>query len=147
MQQESGTIRTLLKTITKALKTHSIDELSSKLEKALLRDETPNALCIDFVLTRVAGLYGISKRVLMQSQQRGDIVLARKNCIVLLHTELGITQANIGKLLNRNRRIVNSSIKEFYGLTPEKNKQHRIFVENYNLVKEELKVMIEKQKK
>lgn len=147
MQGESGTIRTLLKTITRALKTHTIDDLSKKIEEALIRDEAPNSLYIDFVMTRISGLYGVSKRVLIQSQQRGKVVSARKSCMVLLHNELGITQTNIGELLKRSRKVVNFAVKEFNGLNPEKIKQHKIIVENYNIVKEELKAKIEQNKK
>ena len=147
MQRESGTIRVLLRSITKALKTHTIDELSKKIEASINVNEDEDSVYVAFVLNRVAGLYGISKHAVLCSKLRGNVVEARKNCIILLHAELGLAQSHIAKILQRNRTVIHFAIKEFYGLCPEKNKRHKLFVENYNLVKEELKVKIEQNKK
>lgn len=68
---------------------------------------------INHVLESVSKRYAIDIKDLMYSQKRGDTVVARKLCFILLNMNMEVGQEYIAEYFGKTRKVVGRALSEF----------------------------------
>ncbi len=124
-------LSTFLKNTERALRSHTVEELNAALT-TILKDKNDRSKEIDFVLELVADTYGISKRTLVQSNCRGKVQVAKKQCYCLLHFSLGMNTRYIAaRIFNKWQNSVSAGII-YYKRLDVTIKSDKEFLDTFN---------------
>lgn len=122
----------LLHNISRGLKRYSIKELNIAISELLEKSSHGKHEEIDFLLNQVCTQYNITRRILKNSREHGEVAVARKLSYCLLHDLLGLRQRYIAiNLFDRTPRAVFLGITYFRNLNP-KIEDDRTFKERYD---------------
>jgi chromosomal replication initiation ATPase DnaA len=112
------------------LQNHTIDELNEAVVD-FLKNKSNNREDINVALEIIAQFYGISKRTLIKSTDRGKVSVARKMAYIILHFDLGLNTRFIAKrIFDKWQNSVSVAITYYKRLDPSL-KQDKIFLDNY----------------
>jgi hypothetical protein len=126
-----ASLTTFLKNTERALRTHTVEELNTALN-TVLKDKNDRSKEIDFVLELVAQKYDISKRTLVQSNCRGKVQIAKKQCYCLLHFTCGMnTRFIAARIFNKWQNSVSAGIIYYKRLDPA-IKDDKEFLDTFN---------------
>ena len=129
---ENADITKLLTALGKGIKKHGLKKIINAMQKIDLVNVNLNHLdIIDFIETSVCEKYNVLRAELYKENRRGDVVIARKLCILLLRKHLDMTDIEIGNHYGRTRQTLHHVNGEFRKLN-KNNKVDATFLNHYN---------------
>lgn len=145
--EQKEQFRLLFKKLEEALKQHSIEDITNAVSEFLSK-KTDKSQEINFVLDNVASDYGMTKRTLIHSNQRGQFSQARDVAYCVLYYNLGLPVRYISNsVIPRKSHVsVFNATKYFKSLNLEV-KVDREFKEAYDRVSKKLAEFISNKNK
>lgn len=126
-------LESLLKHITSGLKNHSIKELNAALVEVLAKKGI-NTQEKHWIIDEVSKEYGITRHVLINSNEYGMVTTARKLAYCLLHDLLGLSQRHIAlNIFKKTPRIVHLAIDYYRNINIEID-EDKIFKDRFEKI-------------
>ena len=136
---ENKELSELLKNIQDGLKIYGLKELNSSLETLLKKNDDDNYK-IELILKLVCVEYGINKKVLLHSTERGEVQEARRIAICLLFFNTNTTIRKIAKLVFQRdyHLFIQKAIKRHRSINVN-IKPDRLYKEKYDKLEKIIK--------
>jgi chromosomal replication initiation ATPase DnaA len=126
----SSAVSTLLKNISEGLSVLSIDELNKAIAEILIKKKEKTQ-DVELLFTIVCKEFKISRKALKEKYSRNAIYSAKIILFVIMNKHLGMSRRSIAKLFDTFPNSVNVAVVHFDKLNPEKFKEDKDFLVQY----------------
>jgi len=114
---EASEVQGFIKDIIKAYKKFGSTRIENKIKELYnTTDGNHHNLIKQKIFDEISTVYGVSEKVIKQSNKRGNVTQAKVTAMILLHKHIKISHSDIAKIFKRGQSLVSRKIRLFNNL-------------------------------